>query len=261
VGGSRPRRRAASRLTPGVPRRSRPAPRGVARPEAASPDAPRAAPSRGRPSRSRPAVPRPRLPRLMLVTDRHATRGRDLVRVVAAAVAGGAALVQVRERDLPEAALERLLRRLGARLRGRRVRLLVNGAPALARRLRIGLHLPAAAPLPAGPRPALYGRAVHDEAEAQRALGEGAAYVVVGPVFPTGSKPGHPGIGLAGLAALARTVAPVPVFAIGGITPARVPAVIDAGAFGVAVRSGILAAAAPRAAAAAFRAALAAAAC
>ena len=52
------------------------------------------------------------LSRLMLVTDRHETRGRDLADVVAAAVAGGVGLVHVRERDLPEAALEALLRRI-----------------------------------------------------------------------------------------------------------------------------------------------------
>jgi thiamine-phosphate pyrophosphorylase len=186
----------------------------------------------------------------MLVTDREATGGRDLVDVVAAAVAGGVGLVQVRERDLAEA--EALLRQILDRLRGTPVRLLVNGHPALARRLGIGLHLPASALPPAPPRPPLFGRAVHDEGEARRALAEGASYVVVGPVFPTGSKPGHPGAGLASLAALSRRVAPVPVFAIGGLTPARVAPVLEAGAHGVAVRSAILGATDPARATRAF---------
>jgi thiamine-phosphate pyrophosphorylase len=180
------------------------------------------------------------LPRLMLVTDRLETRGRDLVDVVEAAVAGGVGLVQLRERDLPEAEVTALLQRLLERLHGMPVKLLVNGHPALARALHVGLHLPASAPPPAFPRPRLCGRAVHDEGEARRALAEGVSYVVVGPVFSTRSKPGHPGTGVDALARLAGIVAPMPVFAIGGFTPERVATALGAGAHGVAVRSAIL---------------------
>ncbi len=193
----------------------------------------------------------------MLVTDRLETGGRDLVDVVEQAVAGGVGLVQVRERDLPEAEVEILLRRMIERLRGTPARLLVNGHTTLARALHIGLHLPAAAPSPPPPRPLPFGRAVHDEEEARRALAEDASYTVVGPVFPTESKPGHPGAGLRTLGHLARIVAPVPVFAIGGLTPERVAPVLAAGAHGVAVRSAILRAPDPVRAARAFAEALA----
>jgi len=193
----------------------------------------------------------------MLVTDRHATEGRDLVDVVEAAVAGGVGLVQLRERDLPEPEIAELLRRFLVRLEGTPARLLLNGHPDLARALGVGLHLPAAAPRPAEP-PALYGRAVHDEAEARRALAENASYVVVGPVFPTGSKPGHPGAGVDSLARLVRAMASTPVYAIGGLTPERVGSVRAAGAYGVAVRSAILSARDPKGTARAFADALAA---
>jgi thiamine-phosphate pyrophosphorylase len=188
----------------------------------------------------------------MLVTDRLETRGRDLVDVVEAAVAGGVGLVQVRERDLPEARVEALLRRILERLRGTRAQLLVNGHLPLALMLDVGLHLPASAPPLTPPRPTLYGRAAHDEAEARQALTEAASYVVAGPVFSTRSKPGHPGAGLATLARLSRLVAPVPVYAIGGLTPDRVASVLSAGAHGVAVRSAILGAPDPEGAARAF---------
>jgi thiamine-phosphate pyrophosphorylase len=191
----------------------------------------------------------------MLGTDRRETGGRDLVDVVEAAVAGGVGLVQVRERDLSDAEIEALLGRILDRLRGTGARLLVNGRPALARALGIGLHLPAADP-PAAPRPALTGRSVHDEGEARQAHAEGVAYVVAGPIFPTGSKPGHPGAGLGLLGRLAPIVAPTPVFAIGGLTPGRVASVLKAGAHGVAVRSAILGAAEPARAARAFAEAL-----
>jgi len=196
------------------------------------------------------------LPRLMLVTDRRETRGRDLEDVVAAAVGGGVGLVQVRERDLPEAEVESLLRRLIERLRGTGASLLVNGHAGLARAFDIGLHLPATAPPLVAPRPALYGRAAHDEGETGRALAEDVSYIVVGPVFPTGSKPGHPGSGLETLARLARIAAPVPVFAIGGLTPDWVRPIRDAGIHGVAVRSAILGATHPDRAAREFAEAL-----
>jgi thiamine-phosphate pyrophosphorylase len=192
----------------------------------------------------------------MLVTDRHETAGRDLVDVVAAAVSGGVRLVQVRERGLPEAEVGALLERLVARLRDTPVQLLVNGHAALARAMDVGLHLPAAAPPPAPLVPRLYGRAAHDEDEARRAVTEGVSYLVVGPVFPTGSKPGHPGAGLEALARLAGIAAPIPVFAIGGVTPDRVAPVLAAGAHGVAVRSGILGAPDPARAAEGFAQAL-----
>ncbi len=192
----------------------------------------------------------------MLVTDRQETGGRDLVDVVEAAVGGGVGLVQVRERDLTDSEVEALLGRILDRLRGTAARVVVNGRPALARALGIGLHLPAAHP-PALPRPLLCGRAVHDEGEARRALSEDTSYVVVGPVFSTGSKPGHPGTGLDALARLAGIVAPVPVFAIGGLTPERVAPVLAARAHGVAVRSAILGAPDPARAARAFAEALA----
>jgi thiamine-phosphate diphosphorylase len=188
----------------------------------------------------------------MLVTDRHETRGRDLVDVVDAAVVGGVGIVQVRERDLPEVEVEALLRRILDRLRGTSASLVVNGHPALARALDIGLHLPSAAAPPGPPRPPLSGRAVHDEDEARRALAEGVSYAVVGPVFPTRSKPGHPGAGLASLTRLGRILAPTPVFAIGGLTPGRVSPVREAGAYGVAVRSAILGAPDPARAARTF---------
>jgi thiamine-phosphate pyrophosphorylase len=194
----------------------------------------------------------------MLVTDRSATRGRDLADVVRAAVDAGVGLVQVRERDLPEAAVEALVGRLLDRLHGTGAQLVVNGHPALACARGIGLHLPAAAPTPAS-RPGFTGRSVHDEDEARRARAEGVSYVVAGPIFPTGSKPGHPGAGLGLIARLGHVLGPTPIFAIGGLTPERVGRVLEAGAHGVAVRSAILSAVDPDRAARAFVEALAAA--
>ncbi len=185
----------------------------------------------------------------MLVTDRHAARGRDLVALVRAAVDGGVGIVQLRERDLDDAELGRLARRLQEAL-PTRVALVVNGRPALARELGLGLHLPAAAP-PLADRALrealpLFGRSTHDEVEAECAAVEGADYVVLGTIYATSSKPGRPGSGPELVRAVARRVEPLPLFAIGGVTVARVPELLRAGAHGVACCSALLAARDPR---------------
>jgi len=57
---------------------------------------------------------RPRIPGLVLVTDRHASAGRDLVAVVAAALDAGLPAVQLRDKDLPGGPLFALAERLRA---------------------------------------------------------------------------------------------------------------------------------------------------
>lgn len=87
---------------------------------------------------------------------------------------------------------------------------------------------------------ATVGASVHSAAEARRARSEGARYVTFSPVYPTPSKPGHPGHGLTELGEIVRIMTPVPVLALGGVTPDRTALCLEAGAYGVAVVSGIL---------------------
>ena len=86
--------------------------------------------------------------------------------------------------------------------------------------------------------------------QAVRAQDEGADYIGFGHIFPTGSKdkPGRP-VGLNGLAEVCAVV-DVPVYAIGGLSAATAPAVIRAGAWGLAVISAVCAREDPQAAAA-----------
>lgn len=85
------------------------------------------------------------------------------------------------------------------------------------------------------------GYSAHDAGEAAVAAGDGADWIFAGSIYETASHPGQPA---AGLALLERTVAAVrvPVLAIGGVSPDRVVAVLNAGAYGVAISSGIWAA-------------------
>jgi len=91
----------------------------------------------------------------------------------------------------------------------------------------------------------------HDELQACRARDDGADYVAVGSMFPTGSKPGFKLVG----PELLRRVRPeiaVPLVAIGGITVDNVAEVVRAGADAVAVISAVCAASDPAAAARSF---------
>jgi thiamine-phosphate pyrophosphorylase len=197
----------------------------------------------------------------MLVTDRALAGGPTdpsedrLVDAVASAVEGGVNVVQLREKDLAPTDLALLAARLRATI-GDRALLLVNGNADVASEVAAdGLHLPADAPFARPDGVALVGRSVHSVEAAVQAEREGADYVIAGPIYETRS---HRGVAAAGVGLISAVVASVsvPVVAIGGITAARVPDVLSAGAGGVAVISAVLGANSPGAAACALREAL-----
>jgi len=197
-----------------------------------------------------PAAPRRTVPRLQLVTDRRQCGDRPLAAIVAEAAAGGLGAVQLREKDLPAAALLALAQEL--RHVAPETPLLLNDRVDVALAVGAdGVHLPAEGlPIALARRllgpDAVVGRAVHAVAEAERAEAEGADYVMLGTIFATVSKPGRAPGGLDLVRAAARAVR-IPVIAIGGIDERNVAATIGAGAYGVAVMSAILRAPAPAA--------------
>ena len=184
-----------------------------------------------------------------LVTDRRrlcpdaatfAAARSCLVEQVRRAVAAGIDLIQVRERDLEAADLAALVADVVAVTRESPTRVVVNDRLDVALACRAdGVHLRGDSYAVKDarrllPPPFLVGRSVHTVAEA--ALASGADYVIAGTVFPSVSKPGAPPAQLLGLDGLRNIVkaSPMPVFAIGGITPDRIDAVLAAGADGVA---------------------------
>jgi thiamine-phosphate pyrophosphorylase len=188
---------------------------------------------------------------LTLVTDRTQTRGRDLVPVVGEALAAGLPAVQLREKDLGAGDLAFLARRLRDLAREAGALLIVNdrvdvalavGADAV-QRTHASLGVDDIRRV-AGDRLRI-GASVHSLDDAVDAELKGADWVTFGPVYDTPSKRAYgPPQGLERLATVARRLR-IPVVAIGGLTPGRVREVLAAGARGVAVVSGILAAASP----------------
>ncbi len=160
-----------------------------------------------------------------------------LTEQVAAASDTGVEFFQVREPDLPIAALVALVHALRHAARGR-LRIVVNDRADVAAAAGVDLHLKAGSMpiarvrswLPAGTWVSL---AVHDVTEVI-AAGDTVDAFVAGTVRDTESKAaGTPRLGLAGLARIAA-VSGRPVFAIGGMTAVDWPQVATAGAAGLA---------------------------
>lgn len=179
--------------------------------------------------------------RLLLVTDRHQTKGRSLTAILQTILTVGTPAIQLRERDLSANALLALAREVQTFITQRDCQLVVNDRIDIALSLeKVGVHLRSNS-LPVtvarrllGPQ-RLLGVSAHSQEEAMRAEGEGADYVVLGPVYETPSKQafGSP-LGLSKLEKICRAVH-VPIIGIGGVTVDRARDVRRAGAFGVAV--------------------------
>jgi thiamine-phosphate pyrophosphorylase len=188
-------------------------------------------------------------PLLCAVTDRHRFNAADeraacdaVVAFAEDAAGAGLDLLQVREPDLDDATLLRLVERTYAATRGSGTRVLVNDRVDIALAAGAdGVHLRAASYPALRAREllgdaAIVGRSVHEGGEVSAAGAAGGLdYVVFGTVFATRSKPeGHPVAGLDGLRAVVQSVGELPVLAIGGVTEARIREIAATGAAGLA---------------------------
>lgn len=198
--------------------------------------------------------------RLHVVTDARA--GRDPLTVVRGALSAGAPVVQVRAKDGTDRELYDLAGRVAALCVAAGASCVVDDRPDVALAVgAAGTHLGATdLPLDAARRVVgpghLLGGTAREPLAAGALVAAGADYLGVGPAYATRTKDGLPeAIGPAGVAAVAAAVR-VPVLAIGGITADRVPALLAAGAHGVAVVGAIADAADPAAATRALLAAL-----
>lgn len=176
----------------------------------------------------------------------------------AAAIRGGADLVQVRARSLPAAALADLVREVIAEVGDPR-RVIVNSRADIAAITGArGVHLPEGGLHPRAVREAFpdlwVGASRHDRAGLDRAAAEGADYAILGPVFETPGKEDR-ALGL-GLFQDMLAAASLPVLAVGGITAANAARVIGLGARGVAAIRAFADPGQAEQQAAAFRAAL-----
>lgn len=181
---------------------------------------------------------------LYVILDRGAAGGRDLATLLDAVLEGGCRLVQLREKTMPLNDLYPVARALRRRCREAACLFIVNDRVDLALAVEAdGAHvgqddLPAREARRLLPPPMILGVSTHNPDQARRARDDGANYVAVGSMFPTGSKIGFNLVGPE-LVRRVRADIPVPLVAIGGITRDNVSQVIEAGADAVAVISAI----------------------
>jgi thiamine-phosphate pyrophosphorylase len=201
-------------------------------------------------------------PTLYLVTDPHLGGGQPLVEIVAAAVAGGVTLVQLRDKEADGRVMLEQARALKALLDPAGVPLLINDRIDIALAAgAAGCHvgqtdLPVeAARALLGPD-AILGTSLDAIEQARAADPEYLDYVAYGPFATTATKgDAGPPIGAAGLVAV-RALTALPLVAIGGVGEANLGDAIVAGADGIAVVSAIMAAADPAAASRRLRTAI-----
>lgn len=197
--------------------------------------------------------------RLHVITDVAVQTRFSHEELAGMACAGGADVVQMRDKLLARDAFADTARRVAAICRAHAVTFIVNDHADVAREVEAdGVHVGrtdlsiAEARALLGPR-AIIGASTGSLEEALAAQDEGASYVGVGHVFATTSK--VKSTEPAGLDAISRVSArlSIPVIAIGGISEANAASVIKAGAWGIAVIGAVCAAEDPRAATARLR--------
>ena len=189
---------------------------------------------------------RPRLHGLYVITDERLGGGH--LAIARAALAGGARIIQLRDKSTATARLLPLGRELRSITRATGALLIVNDRVDIALAVQAdGVHLgPDDMPLAdarhlLGPH-RLLGISCGNEAEARAAERLGADYIGGGAVFATSTKPdAGPPIGLAGLRAIIAATT-LPVAAIGAINRDNIADTIAAGAAMACVVSAVAAA-------------------
>lgn len=184
---------------------------------------------------------------LYLVITERFCRGRAALEVLEAALAAGVRAVQLREKDLESRALFERALLFRERTSRAGALLIVNDRLDIALAAGAdGVHL-GQGDLPVGAARGiapelLIGASTHGQEQAIAAQREGASYVNIGPIFPTGTK--ETAVGPLGPAAI-ECIAPqltIPFTVMGGITLGNVGEVVCRGARHVAVVTAVTAA-------------------
>ena len=188
--------------------------------------------------------------RLYTFIDTAYLRGRGAAAVAEELCRGGSDLIQLRAKDRSPDEVRQLAKEIQPVLRRANAGLVINDHWDLACELGADLcHLGQedffdagfthVSQLAAGPTRPLLGLSTHAPEQAARALAAGPAYIAIGPVHATGTKPGARPVTLDYVRWAAAHVK-IPWFAIGGINLENLDELLRAGAQRVCVVSAIL---------------------
>ncbi len=183
---------------------------------------------------------------LYVITDEEVGRGLSHAEIARRAVAGGADVIQLRDKGLSGRDLFTVATAIREITLDAGALFIVNDHLDVALAAGAdGVHLgaddlPIECAREIAPSGFIIGASVDSLDSAIRAQAAGADYVALSPTFPTTSKDdAGPGNGLAVLSAIRSRVS-VPIVTIGGISRENVDSVIAAGADGVAVISAVV---------------------
>lgn len=183
--------------------------------------------------------------RLYGIIDLGYVEASEALKTTAAMISGGVDVIQLRGKGRNVSELAALAGTLHKLTRPAGIPLVINDHPSVASDVGAeGVHVGqddlsvTAAREIAGPD-RIVGKSTHSLEQAERAAGAGADYIGFGPLFATPTKADYAPIGLEDIARVHERVA-IPIFCIGGIKLANLPAVLAAGARRVVIVSEML---------------------
>lgn len=162
-------------------------------------------------------------------------------------IAGGAGIIQLRAKGRTKGEIRNWAQELLPICREGGVPFIINDFIDIAKEVDAdGVHLgqddgPLSAAREQLAEGKIVGRSTHSLDQATEALAKGADYIGFGPLFPTPTKKGRPGIGLENISpVMAQVGREIPVFCIGGIKRDNLAIVKEAGARCVVIVSDLL---------------------
>jgi thiamine-phosphate pyrophosphorylase len=173
--------------------------------------------------------------------------GRDITKLARDLCEGGSDLIQLRAKDCSPERIEAAARAVLPIIRSFDAGLVINDYPDIAEKIGSDLcHLGQEDFFDAGYRHVSelsasipIGLSTHAPEQALKAVASGAAYIAIGPVYPTGTKPTAKPVTLEYVRWASANIG-VPWFAIGGVNLNTIDDVLAAGARRVCVVSAIL---------------------
>ncbi len=185
--------------------------------------------------------------RLYLVTDHELMSTPTLEDAVEQAIAGGATLIQLREKDLSSLEFYQTAKRIKQITDRCHVPLIINDRADIALAVNAeGVHvgqsdLPAKIVRSMVGEDKIIGVSVSTLEEARRAQADGADYLGVGAMFATGTKTDAAIVSMEELKQIHKNVK-LPIVVIGGINEKTIPSFAGTGIDGIAVVSALIAA-------------------
>lgn len=182
---------------------------------------------------------------LYLVTDRMLMSTVTLCEAVEQAITGGCTMVQLREKNISSLDFYNIAKAVGHITNKYNVPLIINDRIDIALSVGAqGVHIgqsdiPASVARKIIGKDMLLGVSASFLSEAIRAQNDGADYLGVGAMFPTGTKSDAAAVSLNELQKIRKTVS-IPIVAIGGINKENASQLIGIGINGLAVVSAII---------------------